>query len=267
MAQNMSVDASLPKSVQICPDCGGSGWKRVAQDAARRVVRCDCQVRTRIERLIENARIPRRYQSCSLENYTTNPAHPSLAYAKAKATSFVEQYPLDKTGLIFVGRSGAGKTHLAIGIIKELMEKKMISCHFCGFQELLENIKNSYDPSVETTSLEILRPVFDSEVVVLDDLGAVIPSGWVKDTISLVLNKRYEGNLTTIITANFQDGPPAGLDPGDRPEARAWRANREQTLGDRIGERMRDRVHEMCRLISLWDVPSFRDHNPRAAAR
>lgn len=267
MAQNTSVDASPPKSVEVCPDCGGSGWKPVPADGARRVERCQCRLRTRVERLLENARIPRRYQSCFLENYKTNPSHPSLAYAKAKAVSFVEQYPLDKTGLIFVGRSGAGKTHLAIGIIKELMERKAISCYFCGFQELLENIKHSYDPAVETTSLEIQRPVFDSEVVVLDDLGAVIPSGWVKDTISLVLNRRYEGNLTTIITANFQDGPPAGVDASERMEARAWRANREQTLGDRIGERMRDRVHEMCRLISLWDVPSFRDHNPRAATR
>jgi DNA replication protein DnaC len=220
-----------------------------------------------MERLIENARIPRRYQSCTLDRYKTDPAHASLAYAKTKAISFVEQYPLDKTGLIFVGHSGTGKTHLSVGIIQELMRRKAISCYFCGFQELLENIKNSYDPSVETTSLAILRPVFDSEVVVLDDLGAAIPSGWVRDTISLVLNKRYEGNLTTIITTNFQDGPPAGVD-GQRSESSAWRASREQTLGDRIGERMRDRVHEMCRLISIaWDVPSFRGQNPRTAAR
>jgi DNA replication protein DnaC len=186
--------------------------------------------------------------------------------ATAKALKFVEQYPIDKTGLSFVGRAGAGKTHLAIGIIKELVNQKGIACFFCGFQELLEKIKNSYDVSVQTTSLEILSPVFESEVVVLDDLGAVIPTGWVKDTISLILNKRYENNLTTIITANFQDGPPARSDD-ESPEAKARRANREQTLGDRIGERMRDRVHEMCRMISLWDVPSFRDRNPHAASR
>lgn len=264
MAQNTSAAASPPKPVDVCPDCGGSGWKALPDDA-RRVVRCGCRLQTRVERLIENARIPRRYQSCTLENFKTDP-HPSLAYAKTKARSFVEQYPLDKTGLIVVGRSGAGKTHLSIGIIQELMRQKAIACYFCGFQELLENIKNSYEPSVETTSLEILRPVFDSEVVVLDDLGAVIPSGWVKDTVSLVLNRRYEGNLTTIITTNFQDAPAPRVN-GDTQEARARHANRELTLGERIGDRMLDRVHEMCKILNLWDVPSFRYQNPQAGAR
>jgi DNA replication protein DnaC len=114
--------------------------------------------------------------------------------------------------------------------------------------------------------MEILRPVFESEVVVLDDLGAVIPTGWVRDTIGLVLNKRYENNRTTIITSNFQDGPPAGAS-ADSAAGKAANSNREQTLGDRIGERMRDRVHEMCRLISIWEATSFRGRNPSSAMR
>jgi DNA replication protein DnaC len=168
--------------------------------------------------------------------------------------------------LILVGKAGVGNTHLAIGILKELISAKGITCFFCGFQELLEKIKNSYDPSVQTTSMEILRPVFESEIVVLDDLGAVIPTGWVRDTISLILNKRYESSLTTIITTNFQDGPAAGTG-GDSAAAKASNSNREQTLGDRIGERMRDRIHEMCRMISIWEVPSFRDRNPSSTLR
>ena len=256
MVKSMSADVNLLEEASICPQCAGTGWKSVGP-GGNRVARCECQLRDRARRLLKNAGIPPRYQSCTLDNYKTDASFPNLAHARGKAISFVEQYPIDRTGLIFVGRAGAGKTHLAIGIIRELILTKGIACYFCGFQELLEKIKNSYDPSVQMTSLEILRPVFESEVVVLDDLGAVIPSGWVKDTISLILNKRYEGERTTILTTNFQDGPPAGAE-GDSPEARARRVNREQTLGDRIGERMRDRVHEMCRMISLWEVPSFR---------
>ncbi|MBV9624934.1 MAG: ATP-binding protein [Acidobacteria bacterium] len=253
----MSVDVNQLETAKICPECQGSGWRTVGVGIKQGVARCECQLRARAERLLQNAGIPPRYKTCTLENYRTDPCFQNLAHAKAKAQSFVEQYPIDKTGLIFVGRAGAGKTHLAIGIIRELILTKGIACYFCGFQELLEKIKNSYDPSVQMTSLEILRPVFESEVVVLDDLGAVIPSGWVKDTISFILNKRYEGERTTVLTTNFHDGPPAASDT-DTPDGRARRVNREQTLGDRIGERMRDRVHEMCRMISLWEVPSFR---------
>jgi DNA replication protein DnaC len=266
METNTSVGASLREEIEVCRLCQGTGWKTVSADGGTRVTRCECTTGIRSRRLLQNANIPARYGSCSLDNYRTDSAQQSAAQARGKALRFVDQYPIDKTGLIFVGKPGAGKTHLAIGIIKELITKKGITCFFCGYRELLEKIKNSYDPSVQTTSMQILRPVFESEVVVLDDLGAVIPTGWVWDMVSLILNTRYNDNRTTIITSNFQDGPSAGADD-DSSSSAARRANREQTLGDRIGERMRDRVHEMCRMISLWDVPSYRDKGPTSASR
>jgi DNA replication protein DnaC len=101
---------------------------------------------------------------------------------------------------------------------------------------------------VQTTELDVLRPVFDAEVLFLDELGAVKPSEWVWDTVSLILNTRYNNNRTTIITTNFEDQPAGGVSSSLSP-ARA--AVREETLGDRIGERMRSRLHEMCRIIKL----------------
>jgi DNA replication protein DnaC len=90
--------------------------------------------------------------------------------------------------------------------------------------------------------------VFESDVLVLDELGAVKPTEWVWDTVSLILNTRYNNNRTTIITTNFDDQPAAGTSGSISP-ARA--ATRGETLGDRIGERMRSRLHEMCRIVTL----------------
>jgi len=102
----------------------------------------------------------------------------------------------------------------------------------------------------------VLRPVFDAEVLVLDELGAVKPSEWVWDTVSLILNTRYNDNRTTIITTNFADEPAASVARSSSlSPARA--ATREETLGDRIGERMRSRLHEMCRIVKM-DGPDFR---------
>jgi len=85
-------------------------------------------------------------------------------------------------------------------------------------------------------------------VLVLDELGAVKPTEWVWDTVSLILNTRYNNNRTTIITTNFEDQAAAGVN-GSLSAARA--ASRAETLGDRIGERMRSRLHEMCRVIKM----------------
>jgi DNA replication protein DnaC len=240
-------------ATEICPLCAGSGWKVVPGAPERGVTRCDCQLRARADAMFAAARIPKRYEHCELSNYEFEGSQLHLAPARMAACRFVEEYPVDKTGLLLVGTIGTGKTHLAVGIAKSLIREKGIPCLFYDYRELLKEIQNSYNSSVQTTELALLKPVFDAEVLVLDELGAVRPSEWVWDTVSLILNTRYNDNRTTIITTNFSDEPAAAVARSLSPA----RAARDETLGDRIGERMRSRLHEMCRIVRL-DGADFR---------
>jgi len=240
-------------ATEICPLCAGSGWKVVPGAPERGVTRCDCQLRARADAMFAAARIPKRYEHCELSNYEFEGSQLHLAPARMAACRFVEEYPVDKTGLLLVGTIGTGKTHLAVGIAKSLIREKGIPCLFYDYRKLLKEIQNSYNSSVQTTELALLKPVFDAEVLVLDELGAVRPSEWVWDTVSLILNTRYNDNRTTITTANFSDEPAAAVARSLSPA----RAARDETLGDRIGERMRSRLHEMCRIVRM-DGADFR---------
>ncbi|PYX06465.1 MAG: DNA replication protein DnaC [Acidobacteria bacterium] len=231
-------------AAEVCPLCEGTGWKSVSSGTDRRVTRCECRVQARSEALLKAARIPKRYEHCELSNFDYEGPHRTLFPARMAACKFVEEYPVDNTGLLLIGTIGVGKTHLAVGIIKELVLSKGIACLFYDYRELLKEIQNSYNESVKATELDVLRPVFETEVLVLDELGAVKPTEWVWDTVSLILNTRYNDNRTTIITTNFDD-KPAGAIGGPRGAAR------DENLGDRIGERMRSRLHEMCRIIRM----------------
>jgi DNA replication protein DnaC len=233
---------------EVCPVCGGSGWK--SSDSDRRVARCDCRLKSRVVTLQASARIPKRYEHCELANFEFDGPHRNLAPARMAACKFVEEYPLDNTGLLLIGSIGVGKTHLAVGIIKELILGKGTPSLFYDYRELLKQIQNSYNESVKATELEVLRPVFETEVLVLDELGAVKPTEWVWDMVSLILNTRYNNNRTTIITTNYPDDA-ARDGNGSSDFARAQRAARAETLGDRIGERMRSRLHEMCRIVKM----------------
>jgi DNA replication protein DnaC len=80
--------------------------------------------------------------------------------------------------------------------------------------------------------------VLNAEVLVLDDLGSVKPTDWVWDMVSMVLNTRYNQKRMTIVTTNFENLPAGSGGAG-------------MTLGDRIGDRMRSRLLEMCREVKM----------------
>ncbi len=242
-AMHKNAAAKLSDQPQSCPICGGSGWKDVVSGSERRVTRCDCFLQTQAKHFLSASVIPARYGGCDFSNYETG-GNDGLIAAKLTIETWAAQYPLNRSGLLIIGPSGVGKTHLSVAALKQLTQKG-VHCLFCDYRELLKKIQNSYNPSVQTTELDLLRPVFETEVVLLDDLGAVKPSEWVWDTVSLILNARYNDKLTTLITSNFLDGASAAAERVDGPR----RAAREETLGDRIGERMRSRLFEMCRLV------------------
>ncbi len=234
-----------------CQICGDTGWKTVVSDKSRKAVRCECMLRARNQRLVEQARIPARYEHCELENFDHDGQFRSLATSYLAARRFLDSYPIERRGLLLTGRVGVGKTHLAVAIIRELMLVKGVPCLFYDYRELLKEIQNSYNSTVAVTELDVLRPVFDAEVLLLDELGAVKSTEWVWDTVSHILNTRYNNERTTIITTNYQNLPPSGIIEDGRRLSSAERAAREETLGDRVTERMWSRLQEMCREVKL----------------
>jgi DNA replication protein DnaC len=236
--------------VEICSLCEGKGL-RMAVEGGRTVAReCECRQTRRVARMLERARIPKRYEHCSLESYEPGygGADNSLRSALVQARGFVKSYPIetDGTGLLLTGSIGVGKTHLAVGILQALLTERGATGLFYDYRDLLKQVQNSYNQSVAATELEVLRPVFEAEVLVLDELGAAKPTDWVWDTVAHILNTRYNDRRTTIITTNYPNAGPLGGEPAS-PRA----AMREETLGDRIGERMRSRLQEMCRVIVM----------------
>lgn len=247
------------------------GMRVIDTEAGRRsAVPCVCRAQRRSRRVLDSARIPRRYEHCTLDAYESSfsGAHRSLARAHMAARKFVEGYPLetDGTGLLLTGSIGVGKTHLAVGILQALIQERGATGLFYDYRELLKQVQNSYNARVATTELEILKPVFDAEVLVLDEIGASKPTDWVWDTVAHILNTRYNDRRTTIITTNYANLPPLGMgDPqGGSAAQQARVAAREETLGDRIGERMRSRLQEMCVVVEMHGE-DFRQKVKRAS--
>lgn len=254
-----------------CPNCDGMGMLVVQHPNGKLVAEpCECRHAARVLTLLERARIPKRYKDCSLSTFER--LNESLQAAFMMATKFADEYPVNNEGkgVLFTGTMGVGKTHLAVGLIRALIEDRSTPCLFCDYRELLKQIQESYNASTHVTELQVLQPIFQVDVLLIDDLGFIRPTEWVWDTVALILNSRYNAKKTTIITTNYPNLPSSFLQPGDRPrskdQAAAQNAMREETLGDRIGERMRSRLSEMCVEVNLKG-DDLRQTTKRAAFR
>jgi DNA replication protein DnaC len=224
-----------------CPLCEDTGWKPVEEAGIRRVVRCDCWRETVSRQRLSDANIPKRYQHCTIANFSAY--NESLERAAAAARRIVEAFPSVGKGLFLEGPPGVGKTHLAVAVLKEVIQTSGVRGLFYDTRDLLRVIRSTYDPSIRTTELEVLRPVMQADLLVLDDLGAEKTSEWVEETMNLIVNTRYNERRATIFTSNYQDIPD-DTDPN--------------SLLFRIGFRMRSRLHEMCEFIEM-DGADYRE--------
>ena len=256
-----------------CPKCSGTGWRTVERDSShgkvRQAVPCECMAAERKNVPLERARIPRRYLDREFENFETDVPHDdpeaaawnrSLQQAKLVVQGFAREYPGGRDhGLLLVGPSGVGKTHLAVAALRELLGRGHEGL-FYDYRDLLKEIQASYNPVSQTSEIEVLEPVLKAEILLLDDLGAGKPSAWVLDTVGHILNARYNENRVTLLTTNFLDREEQ---TGGARETSSERRVMEDSLADRVGHRIRSRLYEMCRTVDMF-ASDFRKKVRRA---
>lgn len=215
-----------------CALCSGTGW---AFFEGKGVRPCHCRLEQRQTALLEAAGIPRLYRESTLQSYQPDRAYMSQMRALTYANALVRDYPVVDRGILFQGSIGVGKTHLAVAILRGLIEKG-VACRFYEYRALLKDIQQSYNPNTRLTEMDVLAPLFDCEVIVLDELGAMRPTEWVQDTLALIINGRYNAKKLTLLTTNYPDERQTPAD---------------ETLEDRIGARLRSRLYQMCKTLTM----------------
>jgi DNA replication protein DnaC len=222
------------------------GWVIETRDGREVAVPCACRRERLLGAFLRGSQIPARYGECSTENFllwqTDRGKRWYLEKARDATRAFIDTWPRVDKGLLFVGDTGTGKTHLAVAALHELIATKGVAGLYVNFTELVQALQMSFDGGSRTRE-EIITPVIEAELLVLDELGAAKPTPWVMDLLYYVINARYMQRRVTICTSNRRD---VREESGDEGMLRS-----EDSLADRISAPVRSRLFEMCEVVEL----------------
>jgi len=199
---------------------------RERQDAVARQLRS-----RRNARVWGSAGVPPHLAAWSLDSYPVTDETSAIVNA-------VRAWVTSQRWLLLHGGYGVGKSGLAVGVLRQLVEDGRVGL-FVTVPDLLARLRQTFGGRPEDgAEADVMASLVETDVLVLDDMGAERMSGWVSETIFRLVNARHDWHRRTIVTSN--------LEPGD--------------LSEHIGERT------MWRILELADVLHVRGPNLREGA-
>ncbi len=224
------------KDQPSCNKCNDIGWIYTKEG----VIKCTCKLGNLDENIYKRMRIPPRYRHVSLDNFQILKKYKHhIVINEIKKYIYSNDFKLGK-GLFLVGEPGVGKTHLAISILKEFYKKRSIIGLFYDTNNLLFDLRATFDGSSSTR--ELLDEVINSPILVLDDMGAERLSDWARDILHYIITTRYNQLKPVIITSNINI-TSENIDNKNE--------NIQISLKDRLGISIASRLEEMCKIIEV----------------
>ncbi len=120
----------------------------------------------------------------------------SLDQAKHTAETFAA----DPDGwLLLNGPRGCGKTHLAVAIAGERLNRGS-QVFFAFVPTLLDHLRATFSPESPVGYDELFEQINSVPLLVLDDLGAESSTAWAEEKLYQIVVHRHEARLPTVIT-------------------------------------------------------------------
>jgi len=223
------------KRKKTCEKCGGTGFVFTEKGTEP----CECRNESLFQQRLAAAGIPPRYKNKTIESFSGNDnkrknlRSDARAYVNGFKTRETQEH---KRGLLYIGVTGCGKTHLATGILKAVIEKGY-SGHFCNVVDFLARLRDTYAGDTSYDEMDMIDKVSKVDLLVLDDLGAEKSSEWIRDRLYTLVNRRYESNLPLIVTTNKMD---------------------IRELEEHVGNRIVSRLCEMCQIMDSFPDEDYR---------
>lgn len=230
-----------------CPDCEEARVSAERQAEAEKAATAACQ---RLEALLEDAAIPRRFIGRTLQTYRAETAEQkrALAVATDYADNFAQKAKRGDS-LILLGAPGTGKSHLAAAILQAILPE------YCGLYTtcsgVIRAVRSTWRPNSEKTESQVLSVLFTVPLLVIDEIGVQYGTDSEQNILFDVMDRRYRDMMPTVLLANLKLKREKPEDPAGIREV--------------LGERIYDRLTEIARIVT-FEGDSYRAQARREAA-
>ena len=233
--------------VQTCSACFGQ--TRVIKDGYASL--CRSPSPNRICSILNNAKIPSRYGYATLKGFSNHPGN--CIQRLGQIVEWLKSFDKSTSkGLVLEGPVGIGKTYI-IAAIAHACARLGISVQFVDFFQLLSELKAGY--SSNKADSDLIKPMIDVDVLIIDELGKGRNSDWEISVLDQLVMGRYNQNKPIIASTNYKmknsDNIPLFKRQLDQPESSFREAQFEDSLEDRVGERIFSRLMETCHIIEM----------------
>lgn len=197
-----------------CATCGGARYYRVDVPIGHRLfgkaIPCPtCEVprlrRLRSERLRRLSGVPEDLSRYTFATFRADQARCSAQGRRdmAAIVADVERYAEQPDGwLVLHGTFGSGKTHLAYAIVGRALDAGR-GVYYASLPELLDTLKAGFEDGARMGYEARMRVMLETDLLVLDDLGAQARTAWSDEKIFELTNYRYTRRLPLVVTTNL----------------------------------------------------------------
>lgn len=218
-SRKLAVLSSI-KTETVCPKCAKNRVDLIKQQIDDELKQTK---NLEIDRLMSLANITPRFKNCTFENYY--PPNPSAEKNLRLCRAFADKW-LDRLknggGMVMIGSPGTGKNHLAVSIVKTVIEKHQHSAVITSVNKIIREFRSTWGSNSAKSETDVINHFSTPQLLVIDEVGVQYGTNSEQMIIFEIINTRYEQMRPTILISN------------------ETRERLAEIIGERVIDRMRD---------------------------
>ena len=220
-----------------CPECQAALVRAEEAELSRKAAE---NAEARHRGMIAAACIPARFVGRTFDNFaaSTDAQRHALTMAREFAESFAEN-ARKGAGMIFAGKPGTGKSHLAAAILQSVLSP---SVRYLTCMDLIRAVRETWRKDAEKSESQVLRYLEELDLLVIDEVGMQYGTDGEQTILFDVLDRRYREVKPIVILTNQDKAGFKGF----------------------VGDRTFDRLSETARWVP-FDWESYRPTARKAA--